>query len=62
MQSYRGSRRLSHFELQVDSPVKGNGNILHACIPQNLLEMLKAWTESFVGEGGKVNSWQKLAG
>lgn len=50
MQSYRASRRLLHFELQADCFVKGNGNILHACVPQNLLETLKAWTESL----GKV--------
>lgn len=44
----RGSGRLLHFELTNRLPYR---NILRACVPQNLLEMMKAWTETLVEKG-----------
>ena len=40
MQHYKGSGRLLHFESK--SLIKGIRNIVHVCVPQNLLEMMKA--------------------
>ena len=60
MQHYKGSGRLLLFELK--SLIKGIWNILHVCVPQNLLEMMKAWTETLEEKGRKGHSWKSVSG